>query len=310
LYPNHTAHVALCKVYVRDKTVRKGAFMKKLRRAVFAGSWYPASAAECEREIKAFLESDQTGTVPDKNFIGGIVPHAGWFFSGSIACNVIRLLAEKEQPDVIVIFGMHLHPGSPRFIMTEGGYETPFGELGIESTLANALAEKFSFQIETADRFTQDNTIELQLPFIKYFFKDARIVPVGVPPNGSSSEIGKAVADISERLGLKVKVIGSTDLTHYGPNYGFTPKGSGSAAADWVRNENDRRIIEAMAAMEPETVIREALTNRSACCAGAAAAAIAASISMGAERAEIVKYASSYDKHPGDSFVGYAGIVF
>ncbi len=61
-----------------------------------------------------------------------------------------------------------------------------------------------------------------------------------------------------------------------------------------------------MAAMEPETVIREALTNRSACCAGAAAAAIAASISMGAER----EYASSYDKHPGDSFVGYAGIVF
>lgn len=284
--------------------------MKKLRRAVFAGSWYPGTAAECEREIKAFLKSDKTGTVPDRNFVGGIVPHAGWYFSGHIACHVIRLLSETEPPDVMVIFGMHLHPGSARYIMTEGGYETPFGELLIESTLATALTEKFSFHIETADRFTQDNTIELQLPFIKYFFKEVRVVPVGVPPSESSLEIGSAVAEISHHLGLKVKVIGSTDLTHYGPNYGFAPKGSGPAAADWVRNENDRKIIEAMAAMDPETVIHEALANRSACCAGAAAAAIAASRYMGAERAEIVKYASSYDKHPGDSFVGYTGIVF
>lgn len=284
--------------------------MKKLRRAAFAGSWYPAGAAECEKEIKAFLKSDKSGSTSDRNFVGGIVPHAGWFFSGKIACEVIRNLSEKEAPDIIVIFGMHLHPGSPRYIMTEGGYETPLGELLVESSFAEALTRKFSFHIETADHFTPDNTIELQLPFIKYFFQNARVVPVGVPPTEATLEIGKAVADISNDLGLKVKVIGSTDLTHYGPNYGFSPKGKGSAALDWVRNENDRKIIEAMAAMEPETVIREALKNRSACCAGAAAAAIAASKYLGAEHGDILSYASSYERHPGESFVGYTGIVF
>jgi AmmeMemoRadiSam system protein B len=61
-------------------------------------------------------------------------------------------------------------------------------------------------------------------------------------------------------------VIGSTDLTHYGPNYGFTSKGVGSTAVDWVRDENDRRVIDAMTRMDPDAVIREGLSNDNACC--------------------------------------------
>ncbi|MFO7972502.1 MAG: AmmeMemoRadiSam system protein B [Desulfobacterales bacterium] len=241
---------------------------------------------------------------------GGIVPHAGWYFSGSIACNVIHCLKDEKPPDVFVIFGMHLHPRSPSYIMTDGAWETPFGAIEIETSLASALTEQFAFQIETAENFTQDNTIELQLPFIKYFFGDTKIVPIGVPPTQKSLEIGTAVADVSQRLGLRIKVIGSTDLTHYGMNYGFVSHGSGPAALDWVRNENDRRVIEAMLAMDPDKVISEALANHNACCSGAAATAIAAAKRLGAGKAETIAYATSYDKSPGDSFVGYAGIVF
>ena len=238
------------------------------------------------------------------------MPHAGWYFSGSLACNVIHCLADETVPDVIVIFGMHLHAGSPFYIMADGEWETPFGNLPIEKELAGELIRRFDFQIETADRFSPENTIELQLPFIKYFFNDVKIVPIGVPPVESSLEIGKAAADIAGRLGKKMKVIGSTDLTHYGANYGFMPKGTGPAAIDWVRNTNDQQVIEAMAGMDPERVIAEAAANQNACCAGAAATAIAAAGRLGAESAEILAYANSYDKNPGDSFVGYVGMVF
>ncbi len=105
-------------------------------------------------------------------------------------------------------------------------------------------------------------------------------------------------------------VIGSTDLTHYGPNYGFTSKGAGPKAVDWVRNQNDRRVIDAMARMDPEAVIREGLSNDNACCCGAAAAAIAVGKAMGAKKADKLVYATSYDKSPGDSFVGYVGMLF
>jgi len=280
-----------------------------VRKAMFAGSWYPASAAECEKEINSFLEEGQNIKLPDRRLVGGIVPHAGWYFSGSIACNVISRLRSHDTPDVIVIFGMHLHPNSQCYLMPEGAWETPFGELPVEERLAAALVKKYSFSLETPDRFNQDNTIELQLPFIKYFFEDTKIVAMGVPPRISSLEIGKSVIGLAKEMDLTAKVIGSTDLTHYGSNYGFTSKGRGQKAVDWVRSQNDRRVINAMLALEPETVISEALASQNACCAGAAATAIEAAKNLGANRADEIGYTTSYDKSPGDSFVGYVGIV-
>lgn len=282
----------------------------KARKAMFAGSWYPDSAAACEREIAAFIQKAEGPSTDDKKRVGGIVPHAGWYYSGNIACNVIHRLSRGLPPDVVVIFGMHLHPGSPRYMMTAGSWETPFGELPIAAELARELSRRFEFQIETAAHFNRDNTIELQLPFIRYFFEDVAILPVGVPPAIESLEVARAVVEIAAGLGLGLKILGSTDLTHYGLNYGFSPKGVGATAVDWVRNENDRRIIDAMLALDPEGVIREALASQNACCAGAAAAAIAAAKQLGAEAAETVAYATSYDKSPGDSFVGYVGVVF
>ena len=281
----------------------------KVRRAVFAGSWYPSSASECEREITGFLTEGRKLNPPGRTLVGGIVPHAGWYFSGSIACNVINCVKGQDTVDVVVLFRMHLHADSPCYIMTEGAWETPFGEIQVEETLASELAERFPFTIETPTRFTQDNTVELQLPFIKYFFKDTKVVAMGVPPHKNSLKIGCTVAEISKRLGLRVKVFGSTDLTHYGTNYGFVSKGTGKKAVDWVRHENDRRVIDAMLALEPEKIIAEAGTRQNACCAGAAATAIETAKHLDADQADELFYATSYDKSPGDSFVGYVGIV-
>ena len=183
----------------------------KVRKAVFAGSWYPSSASDCEREIAGFLAEGKNLNPPGRELVGGIVPHAGWYFSGSIACNVIHYLKGQDTTDVVVIFGMHLHADSPCYMMAEGAWETPFGEIPVEETLANEIAQKFSLKLETPKRFTQDNTVELQLPFIKYFFDEVKIVAMGVPPTESSLEIGRAIVDIANRMDLRIKVIGSTD---------------------------------------------------------------------------------------------------
>ncbi len=280
------------------------------RKSVFSGSWYPSDKQACEDQIRQFLEAGKNQSVSVANPVGGIVPHAGWFFSGSIACNVIHRLAQAASPDVVVVFGMHLHSGSPRYIMPEGQWETPFGPIAVDTALAGELTRQYSFQLETPTRFQQDNTIELQMPLIRYFFKEARVVAMGVPPAAETLSLARSVVETARELGLRIAVIGSTDLTHYGPNYGFTSKGRGSQAVDWVRDENDRRVIDAMTRMDPEAVIREGLTNDNACCCGAAAAALAAGRALGAPKAEKLAYATSYDKSPGESFVGYVGILF
>ncbi len=281
-----------------------------VRKAVFAGSWYPGTSAACEQEIRKFLSQTTESANNQSTWMGGIVPHAGWFYSGQIACNVIHRLKGEVPPDVVVIFGMHLHPASANYIMAQGAWETPFGDLPVAEDLAQYLLQRFDFQKETPQKFTQDNTIELQLPFVKYLLDPGHILALGVPPTGQSLKIGCAVVEWARENNKHLKIIGSTDLTHYGSNYGFSPHGSGPKAVDWVRNENDHRVIEAILAMAPEQVIEESVQHQNACCAGAAATALAAVKSMGADQSLKIDYATSYDKSPGDSFVGYVGAVF
>lgn len=281
-----------------------------LRKAIFAGSWYPRQAAACEAEIQDYLSQKPDPSTTQGRWMAGIVPHAGWFYSGQIACQVIHLLKGDSPTDVVMVFGMHLHPGSPNYLMPHGEWETPFGTLPVAQDLAQSLMGQFHFKKETPTDFTQDNTIELQMPFIKYLLNPTSVLAMGVPPVPDSLAIGRAAVDWAIQAGVRIKIIGSTDLTHYGVNYGYTPKGTGQDALDWVRHQNDHQVIEAMLAMAPEKVIQQGLQNQNACCSGAAATAIASAKQAGATKAQTVAYATSYDKSPGDSFVGYVGMVF
>jgi hypothetical protein len=69
-------------------------------------------------------------------------------------------------------------------------------------------------------------------------------------------------------------------------------------------------VIVAMLAMDAEEVISEGLAHRNACCPGAAAAAIASVKALGASNPLFVGYSSSFEERPGDTFVGYGGVVF
>ena len=122
--------------------------------------------------------------------------------------------------------------------------------------------------------------------------------------------VAETVSAGARDLGLNLKIVGSTDLTHYGPNYGVTHHGSGAAAVDWVKKDNDRRFIEAALALNPEAVIEGGLQRQNACCSGAAAATIQAGQHLGVSQGVLMAHTTSYDKIPGDSFVGYAGIAF
>ncbi len=280
------------------------------RTADFAGSWYPAGRSDCLKVIEGFKRDARPCPNGGKNRVGGIVPHAGWLFSGLTACNVFQCIKATTDPDTVVLFGGHLHPESDCHIMVDGSWETPLGDLDVDEELALTLAREFPFELETTRRHRQDNTIELQLPFVRYFFPKARIVPMGVPPARVSLDIGKRVVELAGSMERSIAIIGSTDLTHYGPNYGFAPHGLGKEAVDWVRNDHDRRVIDHMLAMDGEGVVSEGLRNQNACCPGAAAAAVAAAHRMGARQGVELIYAMSYDIRPDESFVGYVGILF
>ena len=281
-----------------------------VRKADFAGSWYPASQEKCRQEIEDYGKGAAEFSVKPERAFGGIVPHAGWTYSGEIACHVLKSLATWSSPDTVVIFGMHLGPASDHVIMAEGEWETPLGNLETDESLVSDLTASFDFVKETPLAHGVDNTVEVQLPFIKYFFPKSRILAVGVAAREEALAIGEKVADASAEHGTEILVIGSTDLTHYGPNYGFTPKGMGTEAVQWVKGTNDRRMTDLMLQMDPTAILKEARASQNACCVGAVAAAVAAVRKLGGRQGQLITYRTSNDVEPFTSFVGYAGVVY
>ena len=118
------------------------------RPADFMGSWYPGSARACRKQIETFLKESVEPKSKNLLRIGGIVPHAGWMFSGSAACNVIKALKKKRDPETIIIFGRHTSQSGVNTIMKSGAWETPLGDLEIDTKLAEGLMKHFKFNVE------------------------------------------------------------------------------------------------------------------------------------------------------------------
>ncbi len=279
--------------------------------------WYPSSKGACLAALGDF-EDYYAGmdppAAPSGGWLGGVVPHAGWVFSGRLAFRVFQVLAAREgEVGTIVLFGGHLGPHAKGWILTEGTWQTPLGEIWTNSDLAMALAQHCDSRFFTAigpGDYEPDNTIELQLPFVRHFFPGASVVVVTVPATQEARLIGKLAATLSGSISLDTLFVGSTDLTHYGPNYGFLDHGLGREAVEWVRKVNDRKALDAMQALDADLLLRGALEHRNACCPGAASAALTAGRALGAQRGEILEYATSYDVRPDMSFVGYVALGF
>jgi AmmeMemoRadiSam system protein B len=263
--------------------------------------WYPSGRGEIVRCIEEFLKA---GCEPSSPACAAVAPHAGWEFSGRIACRAMRCL--PSDTETVVVVGGHLGPGEGVLAAFEQGYETPLGAIEADLPLLEALRGRLEV---SEDRYA-DNTVEIQLPFLRHLLPRARVLALRASPSQAALRLGEALAACARETRRRTAVVGSTDLTHYGPNYGFTPRGSGAAALKWVREVNDRRLVEALLGLKLEQALELALREHSACSAGGAVAAARFARELGCSRGELLEYATSHDVYPGSSFVGYAAIIY
>ncbi len=270
--------------------------------------WYPVDKKECQSEIESYLEGWSPSQLPPSHGLGGIVPHAGWYFSGKLAARVFHTLKLKSKAEVVVLYGGHLSTDDVPRVVTEEACETPFGDIEIHQGFVKNLMKKVDVRKESPT--SGDNTIEIQLAMVKFFFPGAKLVAIRAPLSLKAETLGKEVAEIAKKEGISIVAVGSTDLTHYGPNYGFLSKGIGPASVKWVKEENDKGFVERALKMDTAGLLKHALEHDNACSAGAAASAMATCKALGAEKGVLLDYYTSYDIMPDDSFVGYAGIVY
>jgi len=291
-----------------------------VREPVVAGQFYPATRAACVREIEARLPREAPAADADlpERPVAGIVPHAGWVFSGATALRVLDAIRRRRQPRTFVLFGAVHARLRASALFPHGGWQTPLGLAEVDERLAGEiLARTGDLVRESPAAHENEHSLEVQVPFLQHLFPEARIVPISVPPSDVAPEIGRRVAQAIRAADADAICLGSTDLTHYGPAYGFTPKGTGEAALRWVREENDRRMIDLAVRLDAEAVVAEAAARLNACGAGAIAATLAAARELGAARGHVVGYTTSADvmrdelgREDSSAAVGYAGIVF
>lgn len=294
--------------------------MKRFMR--YAGSFYPDTEHKCKHEIekmKNFYKQLNVENLNFKNIIAGVVPHAGWVFSGKISFSAINAIKDiNKNVDAFVLFSAnHSAWISKTALMNEGSWQTPFGEIPVDDDLANKILKEGEIYIE-ANHYAHadEHSVEVQLPFIKLLFPDAKIVPIMPTINNDAIKVGKIVGDVvkkeKEERNRKIVIIGTSDLTHYGSNYGFAPKGYGTDALKWVK-ENDKKMIDLMLNLEEDKIIDEAHKNMNACGPSAISSTLASAKVLGSKRGMLIDYTTSYDVFPRygmDSIVGYAGILF
>ncbi len=287
------------------------------RKPAVAGQFYGGTRAKCLAEIDEYLPArDLTMELPDP-IAAAIVPHAGWVFSGELAAAAFKAIKQvNKEVDTFVIFGAaHRYFDGGPVVDDSNAWQTPLGDVETDAELTHQIIAKGA--VADANAHRAEHSIEVQIPFIQHLFPNAKIVPVLVPVADFDPAFGTRVGQlIREQTDKKIVCVASTDLTHYGPRYGFCPEGTGPAALKWAREVNDMEFIDLALRMEAKRLLESAMDKGNACGPAAVAAVVAAAKAMGRICGVLLGHTTSNDimktkfNETSEESVGYAAIVF
>ena len=267
----------------------------KVRKPAVAGQFYPGTAQALRKEIESFALKQ----VKSLDVIACMLPHAGYMYSGKVAAQTVSAVNIKEK---VVLFGPnHTGYGTPYSIMAEGAWQTPLGEVKIDSILAKKILAGSKYLESDEEAHLYEHSLEVELPILQYFKKDFKIVPITIMSQEANvlKEVGENIAEVIQNLKLEgsVMLVASSDMTHYEPKITAAKK--------------DKEAIEAILKLDEDGLIKKIRQlNISMCGWAPVVLMLAAAKRLGAAQAELVKYQTSGDV-TGDtaSVVGYAGII-
>jgi AmmeMemoRadiSam system protein B len=293
--------------------------MIRVRKPTVSGMFYNAGETSLRNQIHdCFLSEYGPGFISEydskrSSLKAVIVPHAGYQFSGGVASYAYNEISASGFGDVFIILGPnHGGFGSGVAMSSEGVWLTPLGETPVDNT----LIDKLKGGIIDPDDITmnnQENSIEVQLPFLQFLSKNKRfsIVPIAMLMQDKDTvrEVGNLIADVIKHDKRNVVIIASTDFSHEGAAYGRIPFGNQNVN-DFVYSQ-DKLVIDKIMDFNPDGLIDIAYENNiSMCGIGPVATVLNATKNLGAKSVELLKYRTSYDIHPDTmACVGYASFV-
>jgi Predicted dioxygenase len=233
--------------------------------------------------------------------LGGVAPHAGYMYSGPVAAWLYSALAGFGKPEVFVVIGPnHYGIGAPVAVMASGVWETPLGRVEIDQDLANRIMSLYRELEDDPHAFSKEHSVEVQIPFIQYYFGDVKIVPIVMwrQTPSAARELGRAIAKAIREYGKKTYVIASSDFNHYEPHDVTTRKDD--IAISKILRLDDAGLFEAASKFDI-----------SICGIGPIATLIATAKELGYVNVALLKHATSGDTSGyTEETVGYASLLF
>ena len=267
-----------------------------LRLPAVAGRFYPSDPKELTSLVQKYSQSDsEHATMHAK---ACLVPHAGYVYSGHVAGAVF---ARVELPKKIIVLGVRHYPrGEPAAILSSGAWRTPLGDAPIDEELAGALRRECPLLREDSVAHSTEHSLEVQVPFLQVLAPGFSFVPValGTVQFESLVSVGEGIARVLGKSKESVLLLTTSDLNHY--------------EDDATTRVKDRKAIDRLLGLDARGLYDTCRNEEiSMCGLGPAVAMLTALSALGANKAEVVKYATSADVSGDRSqVVGYAGMIF
>ncbi|MFQ5850931.1 MAG: AmmeMemoRadiSam system protein B [Candidatus Binatia bacterium] len=278
--------------------------MERLRPPAVAGSFYPAEVGELEELLEECLVSHPLGPRGVRSIspslLGGMVPHAGYIYSGPCAAHFYSSL-EKHIGRVILLGVNHRGWGAKAALSPADYWETPLGRVKVDRELSGLLKARLAFLAEDEQPHLQEHSIEVQLPFLQRVLGEFTFLPVSLSflSEEECAQLGQAIVHLYETgaaLDRRTVLIASSDLSHY-----LSPKET---------ERLDRLALDQILSLNPvglmETVEKEEI---SMCGVLPTAVLLFAAKALGARQARLLRHCHSGDAVPMKEVVGYASVA-
>jgi MEMO1 family protein len=271
-----------------------------VRPSQIAGRWYEGEPKALAREVDSYMEAAQLPPLQGE-VLGVIAPHAGHQYSGPVAGYAFAALRGLRPKIVAVLSPFHNFHDAPLLTTSHTAYGTPLGPVQVDRGRVDELSELLKSELGfglTEIANDAEHSLEIELPFLqRTLASEWRLLPVMVRAQEADvcRKLGQLLARVLE--GREAILVASTDLSHYNDQK--------TAMA------MDRAMLEPIEAFDPARAYDVDRSGRGyACGLGALTAVLWAARELGADRTEVLRYATSGDV-TGDysAVVGYAAAV-
>ncbi|MBD3262790.1 AmmeMemoRadiSam system protein B [Candidatus Woesearchaeota archaeon] len=291
-----------------------------VRKPAAAGTFYAPEAKALDKQVEAcFFSVHGPQKLPEEKdkekIFGAIVPHAGFIYSGAAAAWAYKAIAESEKPDVIILLGAaHTGYGKIASVWQGSDWETPLGTVEIDTDIGIRLrGELWDNELEP---HLQEHSIEVQLPFLQYIWKDLpKILPIvfSAPTElDVCTKLGEQLAKAIKESGKKVLLIISSDFTHYGVNYNYLPFIGKPTEVKKRISVLDYNAIKKIREIDAEGFVKYIKNTATTICGKTAiAVGLVALKELGAKKGKLLKYYTSADvTGEWGNCVSYASLIF